>query len=312
MSERINYTECPSCQSVAITKVFSCKDNTVSQEIFEVWKCAGCTIRFTQNAPAVEHMGHYYQSADYVSHSNTKKGLVNRIYHLVRNRTLNKKLELIKHVTCKTTGTLLDVGAGTGAFAHTMQQAGWQVIGLEPDALARENALKNYGLPLETLDSLPSLPATSFDVITLWHVLEHVHDLHGYLRNFHKLLNKEGVLMIAVPNYCSYDAEVYQNCWAAYDVPRHLYHFSPKSIKVLLQAHGFNVEQLKPMWFDSFYVSMLSEKYMLKHGNLVRAFWKGLRSNMKALRHKDKCSSIIYIIKRAEGPPQNEMWTAQV
>ena len=306
MSERIEYTECPSCKSVAISKVFSCKDHTVSQEIFEIWKCAGCTLRFTQNAPIPAEMGRYYQSADYVSHSDTKKGLVNRLYHLVRNRTLQQKAGMVKDITKKSAGKLLDVGAGTGAFAHTMQQAGWQVTGLEPDELARVNAFNNYGLTLDTLERLPSLPAAAFDAITLWHVLEHVHDLHGYLRNFYKLLHKDGVLIIAVPNYQSYDAEVYQNCWAAYDVPRHLYHFSAKSMENLLQSHGFTTEELKPMWFDSFYVSMLSEKYMRNHGNLARAFWKGLQSNLKAWRKTEKCSSIIYIIKRSDLPATDE------
>ena len=299
MSDLIIYKQCPACKSAAISKVFTCKDHTVTQQVFEVWKCSSCTLRFTQSVPDASHIAPYYQSADYVSHSDTKKGLVNRVYHLVRNYTLGVKRTLIKKVTGKPTGALLDIGAGTGAFAHTMQKAGWQVTGLEPDEIARANALSNYQLSLDTLEKLPSLPSSSYDVITMWHVLEHVHDLHGYLRIMHNILKADATLVIAVPNYTSYDATVYDNCWAAYDVPRHLYHFSPKSMEVLLQAHGFRLEQMKPMWFDSFYVSMLSEKYRGNHGNIFRAFWNGLISNIKTMSDTKCCSSVIYIIKKS-------------
>lgn len=302
MSESITYNHCPVCKSAAISKVFSCKDHTVSAKAFDIWKCSSCTLRFTQNAPDPAHIAPYYQSAEYVSHSDTKKGLVNRVYHLVRNYTLVGKRSLVKKVTGKKSGTLLDVGAGTGAFAHAMQKADWSVTGLEPDETARANAAANYQLNLETLEKLPSLSPNSFDAITLWHVLEHVHDLHGYMRNFYKLLKPDGTLLIAVPNYCSKDAAVYDNCWAAYDVPRHLYHFSPKSMEVLLHKHGFRLERIQPMWFDSFYVSMLSEKYMRHHGNILRAIWNGALSNIKALKDEKCGSSLIYVIRKEPQP----------
>ncbi len=296
MKEIITYQHCPACSSVAISKVLDCKDYTVSQQIFEVWKCSSCTLQFTQNVPSIDSIASYYKSAEYISHSNTQKGIINRLYHLVRNVTLSTKLSLVKKASGKDTGYLLDVGAGTGAFAHKMQNAGWSVIGLEPDETARTTALNSYGISLENLDRLPALTANVYDVITLWHVLEHVHDLHGSLKNFNMLLKADGVLIIAVPNYCSHDATVYENCWAAYDVPRHLYHFAPKSMEVLMDAHGFEVQQMKPMWFDSFYVSLLSEKY--KGGNVFRGLWNGLVSNIKTLSDKKCCSSITYIIRK--------------
>jgi ubiquinone/menaquinone biosynthesis C-methylase UbiE len=193
---------------------------------------------------------------------------------------------------------LLDVGAGTGAFANTMQAAGWKVTGLEPDATARANALVNHQLQLQELDNLHQLPESSFDTITMWHVLEHVHNLNDYLETYLRILTRTGKLIIAVPNYTSYDAAVYKEYWAAYDVPRHLYHFSRASIEVLLKRKGFLLEAIKPMWFDSFYVSMLSEKY--KHGkeNFIKAFWIGFVSNLKALVNTRKCSSVIYIIQK--------------
>jgi SAM-dependent methyltransferase len=300
MSEIITYQQCPACNSAAISKVFSCKDETVSNEFFEIWQCSVCTLRFTQNVPGEQAIGAYYQSSDYVSHTDTKKGLINSLYHLVRNHTLKSKQALLDKLVGKPTATLLDAGAGTGAFAHTMQKHGWTVQGIEPDDNARKIAKDNYGLDFQTPDKLELLQNQSFDVVTLWHVLEHVHDLHHYLESFFRLLKEDGTLVIAVPNYTSNDAEVYGNCWAAYDVPRHLYHFSPKSMDILLNKHGFVITERKPMWFDSFYVSMLSEKHRANKGNIVKAFWNGLSSNVKAVGDNSRCSSIIYIAKKTK------------
>ena len=301
MSEIITYLQCPACKSAAINKVFSCKDHTVSNEAFEIWQCTNCTLRFTQNVPNEQAIGPYYQSSEYVSHSDTKKGIINRLYHAVRNHTLKGKRALLDGlVVGGSAPSLLDAGAGTGAFAHIMDKHGWAVAGIEPDESARKTAKENYDLDLLTPENLTLLPTQSFDAVTLWHVLEHVHDLHNYLDSFHRILKEDGTLIIAVPNYCSYDAQLYGNSWAAYDVPRHLYHFSPKSMETLLRNHGFVVSERKPMWFDSFYVSMLSEKHRAKHGSLIRAFWNGLVSNAKALSDINKCSSLIYIAQKSK------------
>ncbi len=298
MIGKITYDSCRCCGSNAIIKVLICKDHTVSKEAFEIWECSNCTFRFTQNVPDEANIGAYYQSAEYVSHSDTKQGLINRLYHIVRSHTLKSKRNLVQKVTRLKSGNSLDVGAGTGAFTNTMQQAGWKVTGLEPDTTARANALLNYDLKLSELTNLHQLESNSFDAITMWHVLEHVHDLHGYLRTYHRILKPNGRLIIAVPNYTSYDAAVYKQHWAAYDVPRHLYHFSPASMQVLLEQKWFLLEAVKRMWFDSFYVSMLSEKY--KHGkeNFIKAIWVGMVSNLKAILNIRKCSSVIYVIRK--------------
>ncbi len=298
MDSTINYDHCLCCGSAAINKVFECKDYTVSNEYFEIWKCDTCNLRFTQNAPREDMIGVYYQSAEYISHSDTKHGLINRLYHYVRNFTLTTKLSLIREVTRLKRGVLLDIGAGTGAFAFTMQQAGWNVTGLEPDEIARANALKNYKLQLQELGNLDHLHDNTFDAITLWHVLEHVHDLHGYIEKFFKILKPAGRLVIAVPNFTSYDANYYRPYWAAYDVPRHLYHFSPKSMQILLEKKGFAIEAFKPMWFDSFYVSMLSEKYRHGNDNFISAVCVGLLSNIKAVFNAKRCSSVIYVVRK--------------
>jgi len=296
MSDYITYRQCPICKSAAITKEFSCKDHMVSKYVFEIWKCTSCTLRFTQSAPKEKHITNYYQSPDYVSHTNTRHGFINTLYHNVRSVTLRSKKRLIKKQTRLLKGTLLDAGAGTGAFAHTMQQAGWQVTAVEPDAIARGKALENYGLTLVPPMQLAQLVPASFDAITMWHVLEHVHDLHGYIDTFNKLLTANGKIFIAVPNYTGFDSTKYKNAWAAYDVPRHLYHFSPKSMAALMQLHGFEIQKIKPMWFDSFYVAMLTEKYFGKHGSMFRALQTGLITTLKTLKEVKKSSSLIYVI----------------
>ena len=252
----VNISACPCCQSTKIYYALSATDHTVSQEIFEIWECGICTARFTQQAPDETEIGKYYQSEDYVSHSDTKKGWINSMYHFVRKRTLSTKKNLVKKETRLSQGKILDVGAGTGAFLNVLQKNNWQTEGVEPDAAAREKAKYLYGLDLKPSIELFNYEPENFDAITLWHVHEHVHDLDGYLSQLKKLLKKNGRIFIAVPNYTSYDAKTYQHFWAAYDVPRHLYHFSPVSMMQLLLRHGLQLKKIKPMWYDSFYVSM--------------------------------------------------------
>ena len=180
-----------------------------------------------------------------------------------------------------------------------MQDAGWQITGLEPDDTARTNAKQLHGLELQSPDQVYQLAPEQFDAITLWHVLEHVHDLQGYLENFHRLLKASGKLIIAVPNYTCKDATAYGAFWAAYDVPRHLYHFSPASMQALAKSKGFQVDQMKPMWFDSVYVSMLSEKCKTGKTNLLPALWIGMLSNANAIGNAANCSSVIYILSKA-------------
>jgi len=214
---------------------------------------------------------------------------------------LQQKLHLVRQATGLMEGSLLEIGAGTGAFASVMRQAGWEVTGLQPDRGARQNALRDYQMELQDLSHLSDQPREHFDAVTLWHVLEHVHQLHGYLDRFKSLLTPDGTLIIAVPNYTSHDAGVYGRDWAAWDVPRHLWHFSPKSMDVLMKDHGFRVAETLPMKFDSYYVSMLSEGYRHGKPRLLQAFWEGLNSNRKAKGAAKKYSSVIYIIKRTEG-----------
>ena len=272
-------------------------DHSVSGEKFPVWECSACTLRFTQDIPPEAAMGRYYHSDNYISHTDTEKGIINRLYHLVRKRTLKRKKAIVNRYSHQRTGKILDIGAGTGAFAGIMKEAGWQVSALEPDPQARAVAEKKYHLQLQETSSLFVIQTGSLDVVTMWHVLEHVHTLYQYFEQFKKIVKKGGILLIAVPNYTSEDAAKYGPYWAAYDVPRHLYHFSPSSMKTLLKLHGMELITMQPMWYDSFYVSLLSEKYKTGKQQLIKGAWSGFKSNLQALKDSSRCSSLVYVVK---------------
>lgn len=292
----ITYSSCPVCGSTAVSKALSAIDFLVSAKEFEIWQCGQCSLRFTQNIPDANSIGKYYQSDNYISHSETNKGIINRAYHFIRTLTLSDKRRLILSATQLENGKMLDIGAGTGAFVHHMQLHGWQTMGLEPDEAARKKAKEVHNVNLLQPDAFFRIPADSFDVVTMWHVLEHVHDLHIYIAQLKNIIRPGGRIFIAVPNYKCYDAKFYKSFWAAYDVPRHLYHFSPAAMFQLLKKHNLKLHASRPMWYDSFYISLLSEKYKKRKKNSIRGFFVGLISNLKAFVEKENCSSLIYII----------------
>jgi len=294
LTDRVHHTVCPGCNSGSLRSVLEVKDFSVSGHLFSLNECNECGLRFTQDAPGPDSIAPYYQFEQYISHTNTNKGLVNKLYQGVRKFTLRQKRKLIQKSSGCQTGHLLDVGCGTGAFASAMQRAGWTVTALEPDAGARNIAREQFGVQAVDSAQLYQLPEAQYDVITLWHVLEHMHQLKDVLVQLRKLLKPEGTLFIAVPNYMSYDAMAFGEYWAAYDVPRHLYHFTPRSMRALLSAHQLVVTETLPMWFDSFYVSLLSTANRSGRTDYVKAFLTGCISNLRALADTEKCSSIIY------------------
>jgi SAM-dependent methyltransferase len=290
--------KCPVCSSFVSDHFLAVKDHTVSGEVFELVKCSECSFVFTANPPSKSYIGPYYQSTSYISHTDSKKGLFDNVYQFIRSVTLKGKRRLIESVTKSEKCRILDYGCGTGAFLKEMRSNGWEIAGIEPDSGAREKASLLTGLEIQDTSSLDTFQSASMDAISLWHVLEHVHDLEHVLTRFHEILSNQGVLLIAVPNRISYDAKHYSAYWAAYDVPRHLYHFTPHTMDILLTQYGFTKESIKPMWFDSFYVSLLSEKYRNGKMNVLSAFLVGLQSNLKALIKPGTCSSQIYIYRK--------------
>ncbi len=288
---------CPVCQSDIIQQCFQVKDYSVSGESFELKECKSCSLRFTTPLPSKSEIGAYYKSADYISHTDQQKGIIGSLYKIVRKWTLKNKAKLIIRLTKKNIGMHIDIGAGTGAFVHVMEKAGWNTIGFEPDEQARKRANKLYKASVYPLEDFFQLPEDGgYDVITMWHVLEHIHQLNETVEKMQKLLSPKGKIFIAVPNYMSFDAKHYGSKWAAYDVPRHLYHFSYHSMQVLLEKQNLKITDSRRMWFDSFYVSLLSEKH--RKGTLFAGFFFGFISNFVALFNKKKCSSILYVVQR--------------
>ena len=290
---------CPVCNHSNPQIAIESQDFSLTQNTFSIVHCNNCSVRYTSPQPGQDEIGQYYKFIEYISHTDVKEGWMNRLYHLIRTKTLAQKTNWIQSLFTGHKGHLLDIGAGTGAFVNAMQQKAWKVTGLEPDAATRDKAFENYKLQLRSTDTIFDLPNNEYEVITMWHVLEHVHALKPYLHQCFKSLKQNGRLIIAVPNYTSYDAKFYKKYWAAYDLPRHLYHFSPKSMTTLLNEIGFELVSLKPMWYDSFYVSLLSEKYKQSGKiGMIRAGFVGLISNLFAFRDASKGSSIIYEFRK--------------
>ncbi len=271
------------------------KDFSVSGETFELFKDDNLDMLVTRPQP--ENLSTYYESEDYISHTDSKKSFLDRLYQSVKRVNLKNKVQLIENQLNKTK-SLLDIGAGTGDFLLFAKTKGFLVVGVEPSPKARQLSTEK-GIPL--LERLDEVADQKFDAITLWHVLEHLPNLDQQITNMVSLLNDDGVLVIAVPNFKSYDAKHYGSHWAAFDVPRHLWHFSKTSITKLFDPHGLEVIAIKPMWFDSFYVSLLSEKYKGNKIYWLSAFFIGLVSNISAIFTKEH-SSLIYILKRKNQP----------
>jgi len=270
----------------------SCKDHTVSGEVYKVMINKEYDMLVTTSVP--KNLASYYKSENYISHTDSKKSLLDKVYQIVKNTTLKRKLKLID--SFKTSSkNILDVGSGTGDFLKVCKNNSWSVFGVEPNLDARNIAAKK-GITLQ--ENLSELKNIQFDVITLWHVLEHVEDLSAYISILNKLLCKDGKLLIAVPNFKSEDANYYKEFWAAFDVPRHLWHFSQTSIFKLFSSENMIVEKTIPMKFDAYYVSLLSEKYKSGKINPIKSFYRGFVSNLKAKRSKEY-SSLTYVLKKS-------------
>ena len=275
-----------------VTEYIHCIDYTVSKENYTL--IYNKEYDLLKTTPVPKNIAEYYESNEYISHTDSNKSIIDNIYKTVRNYTLKNKLKLINSFQTNDK-KLLDIGAGTGDFLNICKQNKWQVNGVEPSEKARKIA---FAKGINCVDNTNNIKG-KFDIITMWHVLEHVEDIFKEIRTLKSLLNNNGVLIIAVPNYKSYDAKYYKEFWAAYDVPRHLWHFSRTSITKLFSEINMDVTETIPMLFDSYYVSLLSEKYKTGKMNPFKAIYIGLLSNMKGKRNK-QYSSHIYIIKNSK------------
>lgn len=271
--------------------VLKTKDFLVSGEEFSLIESKEKDLLIT--TPVPKNIEKYYQSEEYISHTDSKNTIFEKAYQLVKKIALHKKVRIIKKLN-NGSGKILDIGSGTGDFLAVAQKDKWNVFGVEPNINARTLSDKKG---IAVCENLTDIYETNFDVITLWHVLEHVQDIESYIFEISKKLKPNGILIIAVPNYKSKDAQFYKEYWAAFDVPRHLWHFSKEGIKRILEKHEFLLLKIKPLWFDSFYVSMLSEKYKTGRINWIKAVFMGTTSNLSGIFSKEY-SSHIYIFKK--------------
>lgn len=297
--EKLN--QCPICGSNKLTHLFACKDYVASGEEFAVVNCENCTLQFTNPRPTYAEIGKYYQSNRYISHAGTDKselGVTYKIYDIVRNINIGSKLSLIKQYHQK--GKLLDLGCGLGYFLHGVHlDKTFEPIGADVSTEAIEYVKNKFGYSVLDENKLDTLEQGSLDIITQWHVMEHVHMLNERMQFLKRVLKKDGTMFIAVPISSSYDAKSYKQFWDGYDVPRHLYHFTIKSFEHLMTKHGFKVIKRKGLFFDAPYISMRSEYHQQHSFGFIRGGIKGMVSNLLA-SFTGNYSSILFVVKHAE------------
>ena len=267
----------------------------MSKEDFHICECLNCGLLYTMPRPSKDKIGEYYKSEEYYSHQENKKGFIPRLYEKVKKVNLKHKYELATKGL--STGKLLDIGCGVGDFLHTAEAQGWQCTGVEPSEEAKAIARQRTQAKLLSSEDQEQLPDASFDVITLWHVLEHVDDLRWQVAQLQRLIKPNGRIVIAVPNYKSYDGQFYKEHWAAYDVPRHLSHFNRTTLAKILKTNDLKLVKTDKLKWDAYYISYMSEQYKIHKLPLVRGVYRGWLSNMKAKR-SGEWSSVVYIFEK--------------
>jgi 2-polyprenyl-3-methyl-5-hydroxy-6-metoxy-1,4-benzoquinol methylase len=272
------------------------KDHSVSGEEFQLVFDEVLELYKTEPQPSLEKLPSYYESEDYISHTDAKRNLFEKIYHWVRTYMLSKKMALVDIQTKSDAKKVLDIGCGTGDFLAMAKKYKWEIAGVEPDSQARKIASEKTSVEIHENNWLEEIEENSFDAITMWHVLEHVPNVDAQIELLKKIIKPKGTIFIAVPNFKSHDAKHYKEFWAAYDVPRHLWHFSQKAIKGLFEKQNLEVVKTVPMKFDAYYVSLLSEKHKTGKMNPIKGFFRGFVSNFKAITSSEY-SSLIYVIK---------------
>jgi 2-polyprenyl-3-methyl-5-hydroxy-6-metoxy-1,4-benzoquinol methylase len=292
---------CLVCGSSGFAERFSAKDCLVSGQLFLISECRSCGFVFTSDPPDEKDIGRYYISEDYISHTDKKRNLTEVAYHLARSIMLRKKYRLISRVSISKTGTLLDVGSGTGYFAAYMKKRGWNVTGIELSEQARSVSVSKSGINALEPSEINGIPAASADCVTFWHVLEHLYDPAEWLYEVRRILKDDGKCIIAIPNIESADARWFGKNWAALDVPRHLWHFSPATITRFAVENGFVCTMIKPMPLDIFYISILSYRNQKSYMPLLRGIITGLLLSAGNLFNKERASSLIYVISKQTG-----------
>lgn len=289
--------KCPWCKSEKTQFHLWLKDEFLTQEDFQIYECLKCGLLFTEPRPEKSVIGKYYKSDEYYSHQENKTGFIPKLYESVKSVNLKKKYKMATEGIAK--GRVLDIGCGVGDFLHTMEQNGWDAVGIEPSEDAKAIAKKRIKAQIFDTEAQETLPDNSFDLITMWHVLEHVDDLHWQLKQLEHLIKPNGRVVIAVPNYKSYDGDFYKEKWAAYDVPRHLNHFNQETLVKLFKVNNLTHVKTEKLIWDAYYISYMSENYKHNSFPLIRGAYRGLLSNLKA-RRSGEWSSLVYVFEKKQ------------
>lgn len=294
-------TQCPFCKSDNTKLYLKLKDYFLSQEDFEIFECENCNLLFTTPRPDASVIGRYYKSDDYLSHNEHKKGIVPWIYNQVKKVNIRRKFRITAQNRTSKNGDrtkphILDFGCGVGDFLHYAQKKGCEITGCDLSEDARKYASEKLSKTIVSPEEIFSLPHSTFDVITMWHVLEHIDDLRFQTEQLYRLLKENGRFVVAVPNYMSYDAQHYKDKWAAYDVPRHLNHFHKESLQNIFAGY-FELDNIYPLKWDAYYISMMSEKYIGKGNSFVKGLITGWKSNRRAKKSGDY-SSLVYVLSK--------------
>jgi 2-polyprenyl-3-methyl-5-hydroxy-6-metoxy-1,4-benzoquinol methylase len=290
--------KCLVCGSSNLTELLTATDFLVSSDEFRIAKCTDCGFTFTLNPPDERELGQYYLSEDYISHTDRKESLTESIYHAVRRLMLHRKYKLIKGLSRKGPGTLLDIGSGTGYFAGYMKNRGWEVTGIEISERARNFSISKFSMKAISPDKVKDLSDGEFDYVTLWHVLEHLSDPVMWLKEIFRVLKDDGKCIVAMPNISSADSKKFGKNWAALDVPRHLWHFSPETLQKFIKDKGFICSRITGMPFDVFYISIMSYRYCQTRFAFLRGLTTGMILTLKNLFVGNSSSSLIYILEK--------------
>jgi 2-polyprenyl-3-methyl-5-hydroxy-6-metoxy-1,4-benzoquinol methylase len=294
----VHHVCCPLCSSEMTDVNFICIDHFITKEQFAIARCSKCGFLFTQDYPDENEIYKYYESDDYISHSDTSKGIVNKIYHLIRQFMLLRKKKIVNKFTGLKSGSLLDVGSGTGHFASVMQKSGWSVKGVEINEKARNSSATQFDLDIIAPEFISGLDSNSFDCVTMWHVLEHFHDPFRYISEIIRLIKPGGLCLVALPNSGSFDAKYYRQTWAAYDVPRHLWHFDTFTFGDFAAKSGLKLERKLVLPFDVFYISALSEKYKGSHWPFIKGLARAAWFSFLTFFKRSRSSSVIYVLRK--------------
>jgi len=293
----IEITNCPVCSATNISRYTDTKDFFFTKEEFSITKCDTCGFVFTNPVPDPSEIGKYYETEKYLSHNSDKKGIISSIYSKVREQNLKNKYSLVSNRIEK--GKIMDIGCGTGELLSYFNKRGWETVGIEPSESAREYASKTHKLQVGGIDTLTKMKNADFDVVSMWHVLEHVYDLHDRMQTIYNLLKPNGIGFIALPMIDSPDSIKFGKYWAGLDVPRHLHHFSKNTFELLAKKNGFKTVAKYPMKFDSLYVSWLSYQAKGKSLAFPLGVLQGILSNLKADKNRNY-SSMIFVIEKSQ------------